>query len=133
MYAKLDAFTGEIPAGVIPDGCRFENHGEYNELPELRARIREKEFFKQLSDYTPVLMAHRQPYRTVKGVHQYHGDLTLFYYERVCHGVLRTPSNITYWRFGCEHREGGERSVGNCLTEYTCPKCGYKWTWDSSG
>lgn len=33
----------------------------------------------------------------------------------------------------CVHEMGSARNVGNCLNEYTCGKCGYKRTVDSSG
>lgn len=32
----------------------------------------------------------------------------------------------------CVHELDGGRTVGRCLTEYTCKKCGKKETWDSS-
>lgn len=41
------------------------------------------------------------------------------------------PSNW-WFHFGCDHAGATEKNLRMCLHEYTCGKCGYVWTVDSS-
>lgn len=41
------------------------------------------------------------------------------------------PKKLSIFKFGCEHKFKGVE-VGRCLTRYTCEKCGFVETIDSS-
>lgn len=55
-----------------------------------------------------------------------------------CHGNLYGMSfhyweeDVRYWKIGCDHKMDSGKNIGNCLNTYTCEKCGYKVTYDSS-
>jgi hypothetical protein len=133
------------------DECRFfaelirESH--FNEAPEGFREVPYSEV-APLFCYTPLYTANKQihPYKefetwTRKG-HRIEGrgmiPVKLDYFhnkQAVGTEVYRERGSDEYkFRFylcGCEH-DWIRQNVGNCLNTYTCSKCGYKETIDSS-
>jgi len=62
------------------------------------------------------------------------GDVRMFFMPQDCGFALIGESHggkLSIFKFGCQH-ESIEENVGRCLTKYTCKKCGFVETVDSS-
>lgn len=62
------------------------------------------------------------------------GDARMFFMPRDCGFALIGDywgGRISIFKFGCQH-DSNEETVGRCLTKYTCKKCGFVETVDSS-
>lgn len=110
--------------------------GGYNDLPPNIREISEKEFAQSMFfSYSPIHIDHRQVTRGaekfVKGLFQ----IQIYWFHNGSYVALHND----FWggkiRFFvgeiCQHEVEGV-NVGNCLNRYTCTKCGYEYTVDSS-
>ena len=62
------------------------------------------------------------------------GDARMFFMPRDAGFALigdYHSGKLSIFKFGCQH-DSLEETVGRCLTKYTCKKCGYVETVDSS-
>jgi len=126
------------------------NSGQHlNDFPPNMREISPSEFWHWFGLYTPAATEFRQPIMPGNEDNLYGefwGDLTLLYST---HAMTEGYAFTTSWdytqphggpndfwprffKFGlCIHRYQG-MVIGNCLTKYTCQKCGQTYTIDSS-
>jgi tRNA U34 2-thiouridine synthase MnmA/TrmU len=117
-----------------------EDYGGYNDLPPNFKEITYQDFIdSQFFTYTPQLIDNRQAYNVDKkgnrvgnyrGLHLYlFGDGTGIAIEKYYDNGKWA---LKYHKFAkCEH-EYTEKTIGRCLHEYKCKKCGYTEEIDSS-
>jgi hypothetical protein len=113
------------------DIIESKEKSNFNELPPNFKEITEQEF-AQSKFFT--YMPEKTEYRQVN-INGKHTDLRMFWmYDNTGYAIVSNywDGKVIYYSFAkCEHIFD-EKTVGKCLTEYTCKKCGYRETIDSS-
>ena len=111
--------------------------GDWNHLIEpVYEKTTMKELMDMLFSYSPQFIEHRQVY--VDKEHRELQTVKIIYFHSkifVIKQVWKTHSSddIEYevYLAGCKH-DFAETTIGHCLHEYKCKKCGFKQTIDSS-
>ena len=112
----------------------------YNKLPEPYHEISEDEFFKRMAhfsaDYKEFAQIALPGETSVRNCNTWWfsdgGFLQAFPMQwGLIGGKFKYTEKSRYFRLGCEH-DFDRVNVGNCLNSYTCKKCGYSETIDSS-
>lgn len=115
--------------------------GRHNDLPPNYERISETEFWQRFAggelwvDMTSKWLCNLKAGHPLKHKHLrlflYHDQTAIGYVERIEAARAAKPK-VFFRAYACAH-EFKSRTVGRCLTEYTCTKCPYGYTVDSSG
>jgi hypothetical protein len=105
--------------------------GDYNDYPPNMKEITLKEFVQGKFFIYDGIKEFRQPHKDS----QYQGSIRIFWFYDKTGIILKEnfwEGTIQYFECAvCEHQYT-EKSIGNCLHEYTCIKCGFKHEVDSS-
>jgi len=113
-----------------------EKYGRYNDPPPNFKEITEGEFSRSyFMTYSPEFVEWRQIRDDSKKTFTHQTSIHLFYYyDGTGLGIVCEFWNnkVRYFKFAlCEH-EYTEENIRMCLHKYTCKKCGYSKTVDSS-
>jgi len=121
----------------------------FNDFPLNMREISSSDFWHWFSTYTPFATEFRQPLLPKEPgdiARSFWGNLTLLYSNYTCTEgyAFTTKWDYTqpnggphdfwprFFKFGeCIHIDTA-RTIGSCLTRYTCQKCGRSYTIDSS-
>lgn len=114
--------------------------GSYNAVPPNYERITEDQFWQQFSGGESWERQGKWVTLVKKGHRLDHKHLTLFvFHDQTGVGFVERTENahaakpkVFFKTYACAHVYK-ERNVGKCLTEYSCIKCPYGYTQDSSG
>lgn len=104
-----------------------EGIGEWGQFPTPYRESTAAEFWRIMTLYTPEFIDYNQI--AING----RTEEVRFYYFPTCAFAVSDigKGDIKYWKIGCEH-EWEEETVGHCLHKFTCKKCGFVMTQDSS-
>lgn len=133
-------------ASKEPPPDHVKKYGDQGELPPNFREITEKEFAQsKFFIYSPDFWEYRQinkkedVARFKWGPEQRPYVFALrmaYFYDGTGLAIEHDywSGKVRYFAFAvCEHKNRKERTVANCLHEYTCQDCGFVETIDSSG
>jgi hypothetical protein len=105
--------------------------GTFNDPPKPMVEVDMQKFWHKFSSYG---IAKDEEYRQLHFDGKCHHGHILIYHDVIFFLEVEYSKSIFtphLWIIGCIH-ECTSVSVGRCLTEYTCKKCGFKEVIDSS-
>ena len=103
--------------------------GDYNTAPEPMTKCDASDFWREFHSYgSSVEIDHRQIFSKGRSVQNLH---IMIFFDAIFAIELQNDWTPQFYRIGCEHAYE-DVTIGHCLHEYTCKKCGFKQTIDSS-
>lgn len=109
----------------------IESWGTFNEPPKPMKEVDMQKFWHTFSSYG---VSKDEEFRQLHFDGKCHHGHIFIYHDKIFF-LEAEYTNSTFiphcWLIGCDH-EYSEKTIGRCLHEYTCKKCGFKTIQDSS-
>lgn len=114
----------------------LKDEGSFNKFPSPIKEVTQDEFLNATCHDKILDVEERQVIEEIDGYKQWlHSKIYYSFQHAYAIGQYNKDLNTNkyhYYRVGCEHKNATETKIGNCLTRWTCPDCGYETDIDSS-
>jgi hypothetical protein len=113
---------------------KYKEFGKFNDFPPNWKQITEEEFSRSnFSIYMPEYIGFRQMMNK-KDMSGFVAANLFFFHDNTGVAIEHKNGKINYYKFAlCEHEFGEDKGKYMFEHTYTCKKCGYTYTVDSSG